>query len=141
MKLYTGDLSPYSAKVRMQIYAMGIEDDIEFEFPRSLLALFFQGKMKEFSPLGRIPVLEVDGANILAVRLENLRRGLVHHAGGERVEHERREHHDRREGVGPGARQPRTGRRVSAALSPLTKEDLGCVSVSPDAHQLQCLPA
>ena len=25
MKLYSGDLSPYSAKVRMQIYAKGIE--------------------------------------------------------------------------------------------------------------------
>ena len=26
MKLYSGDLSPYSAKVRMQIYAKGISD-------------------------------------------------------------------------------------------------------------------
>lgn len=60
MKLYTGDLSPYSAKVRMQIYAMGIKDDIEFDFPRSLAAAFFQGKLKEFSPLGRIPILEVE---------------------------------------------------------------------------------
>jgi hypothetical protein len=32
MKLYTGDLSPYSAKIRMQIYAMGITD-IEFDLP------------------------------------------------------------------------------------------------------------
>lgn len=60
MKLYTGDLSPYSAKVRMQIYAMGIQDDVEFDFPRSLMAAFFQGRMKEFSPLGRIPILEVE---------------------------------------------------------------------------------
>ena len=55
MKLYTGDLSPYSAKVRMQIYAMGI-DDIKFELPAS----FFMGKLSEVSPLGRIPVLEVE---------------------------------------------------------------------------------
>ncbi len=55
MKLYTGDLSPYSAKVRMQIYAMGITD-IEFELPVS----FFMGKLSEVSPLGRIPVLEVE---------------------------------------------------------------------------------
>jgi glutathione S-transferase len=55
MKLYTGDLSPYSAKVRMQIYAMGI-DDIEFDLPPS----FFMGKLSEVSPIGRIPVLEDD---------------------------------------------------------------------------------
>lgn len=53
MKLYTGDLSPYSAKVRMQIYAMGVED-IDFDLPAS----FFMGKLSEFSPIGRIPVLE-----------------------------------------------------------------------------------
>jgi glutathione S-transferase len=56
MKLYTGDLSPYSAKVRMQIYAMGIIDDIEFELPPS----FFMGKLSEVSPIGRIPVLALD---------------------------------------------------------------------------------
>ncbi len=55
MKLYTGDLSPYSAKVRMQIYAMGITD-ISFELPTE----FFLGRMKEVSPIGRIPVLEDD---------------------------------------------------------------------------------
>ncbi len=59
MKLYTGDLSPYSAKVRMQIYAMGI-DDITFELPAS----FFMGKLSEVSPIGRIPVLEIAGGII-----------------------------------------------------------------------------
>ena len=44
MRLYTGDLSPYSAKVRMQIYAMGISD-IKFELPAS----FFMGKLAEVS--------------------------------------------------------------------------------------------
>ncbi|MEZ5551403.1 MAG: glutathione S-transferase family protein [Pseudomonadales bacterium] len=55
MKLYTGDLSPYSAKVRMQIYAMGLKD-IKFELP----AAFYMGKLSEISPIGRIPVLEVE---------------------------------------------------------------------------------
>jgi len=55
MKLYSGNLSPYSAKVRMQIYAMGITD-IEFELPPS----FYLGKLSEVSPIGRIPVLEVE---------------------------------------------------------------------------------
>jgi glutathione S-transferase len=39
----------------MQIYAMGITD-IQFELPPS----FFLGKLAEVSPIGRIPVLEVD---------------------------------------------------------------------------------
>lgn len=56
MKLYTGDLSPYSAKVRMQIYAMGIQDELSFDLP----VQFMMGKMNEVSPIGRIPVLEVD---------------------------------------------------------------------------------
>lgn len=55
MKLITGDLSPYSAKVRMQIYAMGI-DDIEFDLPVE----FYMGKLSTYSPIGRIPVLEVE---------------------------------------------------------------------------------
>lgn len=55
MKLFTGDLSPYSAKVRMQIYAMDI-NDITFELPMS----FYLGKLAEVSPIGRIPVLETD---------------------------------------------------------------------------------
>ena len=55
MKLFTGDLSPYSAKVRMQLYAMGI-NDVAFELP----VAFYMGKLKDVSPIGRIPVMEVD---------------------------------------------------------------------------------
>ena len=55
MKLYTGDLSPYSAKVRMQIYAMGITD-ISFELPTE----FFLGRTPHPPPLARPPVLETD---------------------------------------------------------------------------------
>jgi glutathione S-transferase len=57
MILYTGDLSPYSAKVRMQIYAMGVADDFSFELP---VVQFFSGKLKEVSPIGRIPILKTD---------------------------------------------------------------------------------
>ncbi len=55
MILYTGDLSPYSAKIRMQIYAMGIKDDVKFDLPVE----FVLGKLAEMSPIGRIPVLQV----------------------------------------------------------------------------------
>ena len=61
MKLYTGDLSPYSAKIRMQIYAMGIESEVEFDLP---IAQFFSGQLKEVSPIGRIPILEAEGTII-----------------------------------------------------------------------------
>jgi glutathione S-transferase len=60
MKLYSGDLSPYSAKVRMQIYAKGIED-ITLERPDG----FGTQAWWKTSPIGRIPALELpDGAII-----------------------------------------------------------------------------
>jgi len=43
----------------MQIYAMGITD-IKFRLPTE----FLTGKFKEVSPIGRIPVLDVDGTLI-----------------------------------------------------------------------------
>jgi glutathione S-transferase len=60
MKLHTGDLSPYSAKVRMQIYAKGITD-IQFDLDPS----FRLGKFSEVSPIGRIPVLDVGDGDII----------------------------------------------------------------------------
>jgi glutathione S-transferase len=60
MKLHTGDLSPYSAKVRMQIYAKGITD-IEFDLDPS----FRQGKFSKISPIGRIPVLDIGEGDII----------------------------------------------------------------------------
>jgi glutathione S-transferase len=54
--LYSGDLSPYSARVRMQIYAKGIAD-IAIERP----ADFGTPKFRERLPIGRIPVLDIDG--------------------------------------------------------------------------------
>ena len=59
MKLISADLSPYSAKIRMQIYAMGLTD-IEFDLPASV----FLGKLVDISPLGRIPVLQTDNGTI-----------------------------------------------------------------------------
>ena len=56
MKLYSGDLSPYSARVRMQIYAKGIEG-IVIELPTS----FGTPKFRETNPIGRIPVLDIGG--------------------------------------------------------------------------------
>ena len=59
--LYTGDLSPYSAKVRMQIYAKGITD-IPLERP----ATFPTPAWREVSPIGRIPVLELAPGDVIA---------------------------------------------------------------------------
>ena len=56
MKLYSGDLSPYSARVRMQIYAKGITD-IAIERPPT----FGTPQFRQDHPIGRIPVLEIDG--------------------------------------------------------------------------------
>ena len=60
MKLYSGDLSPYSAKVRMQIYAKGIEG-IVLERP----AGFGTTEWWKTSPIGRIPALELDDGDII----------------------------------------------------------------------------
>lgn len=72
MKLYTGDLSPYSARVRMQIYAKGISD-IAFELP----AGFGMPAFRKNHPIGRIPVLDIDGdmlpeSDVIAEYLEEV---------------------------------------------------------------------
>src|SRR5579884_3412352 len=56
LKLYSADLSPYSSRVRMQIYAKGLSD-IAIELPDD----WGMPKFRERFPLGRVPVLEVDG--------------------------------------------------------------------------------
>jgi glutathione S-transferase len=56
MKLYTADLSAYSARIRMQIYAKGIRDII-FELPEH----WGMPKFRERFPIGRVPVLDIDG--------------------------------------------------------------------------------
>ena len=61
MKLYSGDLSPYSARVRMQIYAKGI-GGIAIERPPH----FGTPKFREDFPIGRIPVLDIGGGDTIA---------------------------------------------------------------------------
>ena len=48
MNLYTGDLNPYSAQVRVQMYAMGVADDFSFEL---LVVQFFSGNLTAVSSL------------------------------------------------------------------------------------------
>ncbi len=60
MKLYSGDLSPYSARVRMQIYAKGLTD-IVIERPGH----FGTPKFRDEFPIGRIPVLELDDGDTI----------------------------------------------------------------------------
>jgi glutathione S-transferase len=72
MKLYSGDLSPYSARVRMQIYAKGI-GDIALERPPH----FGTPKFREEFPIGRIPVLDIEGdmmpeSEVIAEYLEEI---------------------------------------------------------------------
>ncbi len=59
MKLYSADISPYSARVRMQIYAKGITG-IAIEQP----ADWGMPKFRERFPIGRVPILDVDGVAI-----------------------------------------------------------------------------
>jgi glutathione S-transferase len=72
MKLYSADLSPYSARVRMQIYAKGITD-IVFELPEH----WGMPKFREKFPIGRVPVLNIDGdmmpeSEVIAEYLEEI---------------------------------------------------------------------
>jgi glutathione S-transferase len=73
MKLYSADLSPYSARVRMQIYAKGITD-IVFELPGEHWGA---PKFRERFPIGRVPVLDIDGdmmpeSEVIAEYLEEI---------------------------------------------------------------------
>jgi glutathione S-transferase len=56
MKLYSADLSPYAARVRMQIYAKGITGII-FERPDD----WGMPKFRERFPIGRVPILDIEG--------------------------------------------------------------------------------
>src|SRR6476646_4106441 len=72
MKLYSADLSPYSARVRMQIYAKGIPD-IVFDLPDH----WGMPKFRERFPIGRVPVLDIEGdmipeSEVIAEYLEEI---------------------------------------------------------------------
>ena len=73
MKLYTADLSPYSARVRMQIYAKRMTN-IVFEGPPEDWGM---PRFRERFPLGRIPILDIDGdllpeSEVIAEYLEEI---------------------------------------------------------------------
>ena len=73
MKLYTADLSPYSARVRMQIYAKRITD-IAFERPPEDWGM---PKFRERFPIGRVPILDIHGdilpeSEVIAEYLEEI---------------------------------------------------------------------
>jgi glutathione S-transferase len=72
MKLYSGDLSPYAARIRMQIYAKGITD-IAFELPATFMTLAYRDE----NPIGRVPVLadgddRIPESGVIAEYLEEL---------------------------------------------------------------------
>ena len=72
MKLYSADLSPYSARVRMQIYAKSIAN-VVIELPDH----WGLPKFREKFPIGRVPVLDIDGdlipeSEVIAEYLEDL---------------------------------------------------------------------
>ena len=72
MTLYSADLSPFAARVRMQIYAKGITD-IAMVMPPG----FGTPKYREANPIGRIPVLDIDGdlmpeSEVIAEYIEEL---------------------------------------------------------------------
>jgi glutathione S-transferase len=63
MKLYSVDLSPYSTKVRMQVYAKGL-DHIAVERPAGFLTPAWRDNSP--SHIGRLPVLELDDGAVIA---------------------------------------------------------------------------
>ena len=72
MRLHSWDLSPYSARVRMQIYAKGL-NGIAIEPPPT----YGTPKFYEDHPIGRVPLLEIDGeaipeSNVIAEYLEEI---------------------------------------------------------------------
>ena len=60
MKLYSWDISPYAARVRMQIYAKGLTDIDTEQTPFLLTRQLYEDR-----PLSRIPSLEIDGGDAI----------------------------------------------------------------------------
>ena len=72
MKLYSWDLSPYSARVRMQIYAKSLAGIAIEEPPTYGTPKFYQDH-----PIGRVPLLAIDGdaipeSDVIAEYLEEI---------------------------------------------------------------------
>ena len=61
MKLYNANLSPYTSRVRIQIYAKGLDVDL-VEPPGGIVpGGSTSDAYKELNPIGKIPSLDVDG--------------------------------------------------------------------------------
>jgi glutathione S-transferase len=60
MRLYSWDISPYAARVRMQIYAKGLTHIATEQTPFLLTQKFYEER-----PLSRIPSLEIDNGDAI----------------------------------------------------------------------------
>jgi len=60
MKLYSNDLSPFSARVRLMLYAKGLEVETVDPFTELEPEAF-----KAITPLGKVPTLEMDDGFVL----------------------------------------------------------------------------
>lgn len=60
MKLYNNDLSPFSARCRLMLYAKGIEVEMVDPFSDANVEAF-----KALTPLGKVPTLETDDGWVL----------------------------------------------------------------------------
>lgn len=61
MTLYQADLSPYAARVRIQLRVKGIEDEVQLELPPGGMST---DEYKAINPTGKIPALRIDDAVI-----------------------------------------------------------------------------
>jgi glutathione S-transferase len=60
MKLYTADMSPFAARVRLAVYAKGL--DVEFVFPPAGLR---SAEYRAVNPMGKIPALVLDDGVVI----------------------------------------------------------------------------
>lgn len=61
MTLYQADLSPYAARVRIQLRAKGIEENVKYELPPGGVST---DEYKQLNPTGKIPALRIGDAVI-----------------------------------------------------------------------------
>lgn len=62
MKLYQGNLSPFTARCRLAVYVKGLEDKVSFEAPPGGLST---DEYKKTNPTGKVPALELDDGTVL----------------------------------------------------------------------------
>ncbi len=62
MKLYQGNLSPFTTRCRLVVYAKGAEDQVSFEAPPGGLS---SDEYKKINPTGKVPALALDDGTVL----------------------------------------------------------------------------